>query len=67
MKYIAQFERTEQVSEDSWRVRVKSAEISESTTIGEILNWYWKDNKIDDLREIMIRPVANLHHFKEKL
>ncbi len=56
MKFIASYEHTFQVTEDSWRVGLRTLMCDENTTIGEIKDWYSKSLKVgpampmDDLR-----------------
>jgi len=39
MKFIASFEKTVQVAEDSWRVSLQTLLCDENTTIGQIREW----------------------------
>jgi len=57
MKYVISYEKTIQVSEDSWRVILKTFIANENTTIGQIRDWYEKDKnsrlpflKMDDIK-----------------
>ena len=40
--YCVSINVTEQVSEDSWKVKTKTLKVDSNTTIGEIEQWYRK-------------------------
>lgn len=53
MEYLIQYERTEQVSEDSWRIRRESLVCHETTQIQEIIKWATDNGKIPAVIEIL--------------
>lgn len=45
-EFIAQFETSEQYTEQNWRVRTPTMNVTENTTIKELLNWYRLTEKV---------------------
>lgn len=55
MDFVVSFEQTIQVAEDSWRVSLRTLIADENTTIGDIRQWWLreerrKDGKMDDVK-----------------
>lgn len=50
MKYIAQIQRSEQVSPDDWRLQTYHLEVDRNTTVGQIEDWALHISGINDLR-----------------
>lgn len=42
IEFIAQFQKSQQITEDSWEIVTPTLKVTESTTVGEILKWYSK-------------------------
>lgn len=59
MKYIATFKTSYQISPDDWAVTNPTLSIDETTTIGEIKNWFIKNNG-GKLLEIKIIECQNI-------
>jgi hypothetical protein len=56
MKYIAQIQKSEQVTEDSWKLHTYTLEVDRETTVGEVEDWVLKVRQINEAR----RPHFNL-------
>jgi hypothetical protein len=55
MRFVISYEKTYQVTEDSYRVGIRTLIVDENTTLGQINEWYKRDvgcpeSRMDDLR-----------------
>ena len=58
MKFIVSFEKTIQVAEDSWRVSLRTMLADENTTLGQIKEWYLRDNRISKCLGIKMEGIS---------
>jgi hypothetical protein len=55
MKYIAEIERSEQVSPDDWKLQKYALEIDRDTTLGQVEDWVLKVCQVNDIRREYFR------------
>lgn len=48
-EFIAQYETSEQFTEQNWRVRNPTMKVTKNTTIGEIYDWYRLNEKVGQM------------------
>lgn len=65
-KYIAQFETTEQISPDDFRVERPALEVDEETTIGEIRAWIIKYKRIQPAHEEIWKMFVEIRQIHTK-
>lgn len=56
-KYLVQFEKSEQITEDSWRIARPSLEVDASITLEDILKWVVSKNGNRLPEKIEIREI----------
>lgn len=57
MKYLVQFEKSEQITEDSWRISRPSLEVDVDETLADILKWVISKNSNRMPEKIEIREL----------
>jgi len=56
-EYVVTFPTSEQIAEDSWRVRNPSLKVNDETTMKEIANFYKSINKCGNVEVTVIELI----------